>query len=1296
MIDLSGIARKLNLSVEQIRIAADLLQQGYQPAFIQQYRADESGRLPREALWTLKLEIDRQQRLATAKVRLASQLPKDAELDEEAKQFVEKADTEVDIETALRAFRARRALATSQQSETRPGELLEKLVAYAGEPISDLEAWVAQEMSCDAAAAKDLLGQTQRMISSMLLCDTTLTKELRTLVQRRAQIRVELVEEGRADESKADESKPDESATEQSELTEASASDDSVAEATASSDEGSAATSESSTEPAPAESQASETSEAVAAEEPAPAPEGDTPPASDSASTENSGNSEDAKPESATTDATSQSTDAAEPTTAETVPTDAGATSTEADSATPEAAGEDKIAADWPKADSKKTKQAAKLAKKTAKKDSKAKQLAKLTPRQRRRRWLIAMINPMKSLKKPLGKLSAYQLLMLGRGRRSQIVDTNLHYDQKSLVPLARDRFVAKDHPLSRWFSQTVESALEDGVRSRIETDAVAELEERGTESLLTKSVEGLRKTLLQRPVRGHRIMVVDTVGPKVAAVAIVDQSGNVLATDEIPCSALAETVTQNVTRLGELAHKYRVTLVALTNGPARRFLVHTLRELVKQSASSGLRWTMADRSGADAYAAGRVSLRELSAFNRRDRAAIWVARSLQDPLTQYLKVGINRLRLGSFQRELPQEPLKKLVRETIADCVAVRGVDVHSASVAQLLCVPGIHDDQAQQIATLAAQGKIESRAQLLESIAGWTESQSRQAIGMLRVFGSEQTLDATSIHPDDYKLATRIAEATELELPPAAPPGWEKPTPVSEEEASSNAAEDHLAEQASGEHDEGEAAPAEASSDTDAAATTESESLSVEKPAEEAAPAESAEETSEAAASESTTEEPASSEAAGEEPAASDEASTESDSADEAKPADADAAEAGEASSGETETTAEPAAPESPADANQPKPEYSEDVKAAETPKLPVDVEKLARGWQVGRERLRSIAHALHDPFADTRLTRSPVPMRVEMPTLENLQPGQCMWAVVVGVADFGAFVELGPDCGGLIHISRLFDRYVEDPHEVVQVGDLIMTWVVSVDEKKGRVALTALSPQQTAEAEQASRQAREHSGNRGRGGQGGGRGGQRSDSGARGGQGASRGGQGAGRGGQGSARGGQGKPGGGRPGGRSGGNQSGGRSGGRSGGGHRGGGRDRSRGPSKPVIVKSKKPIDPISSAMKEGDEPLRSFGDLMQFYEAKRTDDVPPPKAKEVQPKAPVAEAAASENATSDAQPADAPEAVVEQSTEAQPSPSASPAPESGSSQSGTPASAPESAASTTESEKPADGTPPENA
>src|SRR5690606_26150991 len=84
-------------------------------------------------------------------------------------------------------------------------------------------------------------------------------------------------------------------------------------------------------------------------------------------------------------------------------------------------------------------------------------------------------------------------------------------------------------------------------------------------------------------------------------------------------------------------------------------------------------------------------------------------------------------------------------------------------------------------------------------------------------------------------------------------------------------------------------------------------------------------------------------------------------------------------------------------------------------------------------------------------------------EMPTLSNLQPDMCVWAVVIGVADFGAFVELAPECSGLIHISRLSPHFIEDPHQSVQVGDLVMAWVVSVDEKKNRVALTALTPQQ-----------------------------------------------------------------------------------------------------------------------------------------------------------------------------------------------------------------------------------------
>ncbi len=108
-----------------------------------------------------------------------------------------------------------------------------------------------------------------------------------------------------------------------------------------------------------------------------------------------------------------------------------------------------------------------------------------------------------------------------------------------------------------------------------------------------------------------------------------------------------------------------------------------------------------------------------------------------------------SRLRLGSFQRELPADSLKKLVNETIADCVCARGIDVLSANMQELMMVPGISRSEADQILKAAALGKINSREEVLSAVPGWSELQSRQAIGFLRVFGSSNTLDATAIHP-------------------------------------------------------------------------------------------------------------------------------------------------------------------------------------------------------------------------------------------------------------------------------------------------------------------------------------------------------------------------------------------------------------------------------------------------------------------------------------------------------------------------------------------------------------------
>ncbi|MEM9643411.1 MAG: S1 RNA-binding domain-containing protein, partial [Planctomycetota bacterium] len=257
-------------------------------------------------------------------------------------------------------------------------------------------------------------------------------------------------------------------------------------------------------------------------------------------------------------------------------------------------------------------------------------------------------------------------------------------------------------------------------------------------------------------------------------------------------------------------------------------------------------------------------------------------------------------------------------------------------------------------------------------------------------------------------------------------------------------------------------------------------------------------------------------------------------------------------------------------------------------------------------------------------------------------TLKPGDQVIGVVVGVMPFGVFVELAPDCSALIHVSRLSENYVEDLHEAVQVGDVITGWVTGTDEKRRRVALSAISPERAAELDAQRQQSRGGF----RGGRGGGnqRDGNRSESSDGGGRSSdNRGGDNRGRGGQGSRGQGARGRGTGAAGGR------GGQQGGRSGDGRqKGGGRGRQQGGRENRRSRDRKPEvyrvtgggpdkAPITDAMKTGEEPLRSFGDLAQFYKDDKPDPPKPapPSSTEAQASAPDTDATSTAEATPDA-------------------------------------------------------------
>ena len=662
-----------------------------------------------------------------------------------------------------------------------------------------------------------------------------------------------------------------------------------------------------------------------------------------------------------------------------------------------------------------------------------------LSPRQRRRRWLRGILESYSKLRKPVRDLTPFQVLMLSRGLRSQIIQLQFQIDSKHLVQLCRDSLCPGRHPMHPLLMEVADTGLKEFLLPRLQQDVLAILEEDANQALIESAVEHLETVMLQRPVRGHRILMIDAVGQKTAAVSIVDAQGNLLMTGDIVCnSSKPDVVSQNVAQLGQWVHEHQVTLVALTNGHARRYLVHSVAELMKQSAEGSLFWTFADRQGADAFCTSRNSLVELPKISRRHRAAVWLAWKLQDPLRQILKIEPARLRLGSYQRELPQAELEAALQEAISSAITKAGVDMYHADVEVLKRIPGMDDATAKRLVEERPKGNLNDRDALGKLLKeSLSESRARQAIGFLRVYQSNNTLDGTIIHPEDYRLAERLVEHAQLPAPASAPEGWSKPD--YEKIAAAIAAAQSMALDApSSELVEAFGFDSHADEINPNFGVIDSQSDASQTQADAPDPVA----TPTIQASETT-------------------ATTETLIAPESSPTpeNPEAAEVQAALEDSVQTPAPneptPGATRTPVSM----PEIPE--KPMERPALAIDADKLARSWQVGRSKLLSVSRALQFPFADGRDFQYPVPLRSYVPTMERLEPGSMLSALVIGIANFGVFVELGPDCTGLVHISQLGPSFIEDAHQFVQVGDVIPVWVLHTDDKKKRVALTTRAP-------------------------------------------------------------------------------------------------------------------------------------------------------------------------------------------------------------------------------------------
>ena len=1167
-VDLEAIARNGRCDVSSLRIALPLLEQGYSPPFLARYRRDELSGLDESTLWTLAASVHAEQAIASRKEGLIEQWNATALVDPSIGHAIRKASSRRVLGRLTRRLK-------QESGEPAPSDKLAvRLLNPQKGDGDELPSIAAKIEGLDADAA---IAGLENSVADRLVGDPRVIAAAIRWLSKNARIHIanisdphtqKAAEEKQAQQEKQAKEKKEKEAAETPAATQAAP--DTASQATAT-DETKAP--EAAAEPsAPAQ-------ETPASENTAPVPNETEAPAAETP-TENAASPEAQKPttqepavESPTPPATAEP-DEAKP--AETPVNPEAAT--KPDTAKPDAGKPD--------------------AGKPAQKQEPAK-TKKISPRQRRRRWLVSVLKPLSGKRLSSNKLSAFQIVMLGRALRSQVAECSFEYDAAKLVGELQRVVSGFNRPLESKLNEWV-LEHEANIREAAEAAWWDEMHERASVRLIGIAADNLRRQINRGSVDAKTVMSIDAVGPRTAATAIVSADGRVLHCEDLPCQLSTAQRSQAVAKMGELIHAHHVDLIIISNGPSRRACMIALGELISQSPDSTLRWTLADRSGADVYAGSDVAGQEMRSTPRRFRSAAWLAFSVLQPAHAIVKVDPLKLRLASFQRELSDDAMADILGDVMVSGASRGGVDVNRASVATLARLPGMSDSIAQSIDQVRRKSLIGSRDELL-GVDGWTSvSESRQALPFLRVFGSDEAMDGTLIHPDDYPLAKKLAGALDIELPPASPPGYIPPQYADEESAAAKT--DTSATDAPGLKEATPAAASPVVEDLSAKVHPENESFGAEQPAD--APAN--EETSP-----SQTEDPA---AQTEEPAESKEPAA--DAANEEKSEDSAASEpAAESTAEETPDSTEPSeTAETPGQESSEPAETTAEAPAAppaESLKRPLPdrakIEKCIKEWQVGPNRVNQLVNWLCDPFGDSDKTGEAPAVLTMMPTQGTLKAGDQVIGVVVGVMPFGVFVEIAPDCSGLIHVSKVTDKFVEDLHEVIQVGDVVTAWVTGIDTKKRRVALSAISPEREAEiakerSERSRSGGRDNQNRRRGGGQGAGQ--------NRGGQ--SRGGQSGGTG----ARGSSGKPGGaparGGQGGR--GKPGGGRGGsGRSGGRGDSRGRDsRGRRDRKPESynVVSKKEKTKITDAMQKGDEPLRSFGDLMQFYgkdESKKKDD-----------------------------------------------------------------------------------------
>ena len=359
-----------------------------------------------------------------------------------------------------------------------------------------------------------------------------------------------------------------------------------------------------------------------------------------------------------------------------------------------------------------------------------------------------------------LDKIVGHRILAINRGEKEKFLTVKIEAPEERIIGYLKKKVLTNDNPnTNEILSETIEDSYKRLIAPAIEREIRNELTEKAEDGAIKVFGKNLEQLLMQPPIQGRNVLGWDPAFRTGCKLAVVDSTGKVLDTTVVFPTEPQNKIEETKAAVKKLIDKYDISLISVGNGTASRESELIIADMLKE-IKKPVQYIIVNEAGASVYSASKLATEEFPDLNVGERSAASIARRLQDPLAELVKIDPKSIGVGQYQHDMNQKKLEETLTGVVEDCVNRVGVDLNTASASLLEYISGISKAVAKNIVAYREEnGRFEARNQLLK-VAKLGPKAYEQCAGFLRINDGKNPLDATGVHPESYEAAKQLLE--------------------------------------------------------------------------------------------------------------------------------------------------------------------------------------------------------------------------------------------------------------------------------------------------------------------------------------------------------------------------------------------------------------------------------------------------------------------------------------------------------------------------------------------------------